>query len=226
MHIMEGYLPAAQAAAWYAASAPFWVVSVRKTTKLVQEHRETLLLLGVAAGFCFVLSALKMPSVTGSSSHPTGMGLGSILFGPWPMVLVGIHRASLPGASACPWRHHDLGGQLLLDGHRGCVRSLWRVQGRAQAGRVDPRSGLLCGRDQRPRHLLHHRHAAGHRLSRQGQRFRGLVGEVHGRLRRYADPVGHRRRAADLTRLDLSPEVPAQRDGRFGRAEAGGEQWS
>jgi len=30
-----------------------------------------------------------MPSVTGSSSHPTGMGLGSILFGPWPMVLVG-----------------------------------------------------------------------------------------------------------------------------------------
>ncbi len=89
MHIMEGYLPAAQAAAWYAASAPFWVVSVRKTTKLVREHRETLLLLGVAAGFCFVLSALKMPSVTGSSSHPTGMGLGSVLFGPWPMVLVG-----------------------------------------------------------------------------------------------------------------------------------------
>ncbi|MHB1414100.1 MAG: energy-coupling factor ABC transporter permease [Chloroflexota bacterium] len=89
MHIMEGYLPASQAAAWYVASAPFWAVAVRKTTKLVREHRETLLLLGVAAGFCFVLSALKMPSVTGSSSHPTGMGLGSVLFGPWPMVLVG-----------------------------------------------------------------------------------------------------------------------------------------
>ena len=89
MHIMEGYLPASQAAAWYAASAPFWAVAVRKTTKLVRERRETLLLLGVAAGFCFVLSALKMPSVTGSSSHPTGMGLGSVLFGPWPMVLVG-----------------------------------------------------------------------------------------------------------------------------------------
>jgi len=89
MHIMEGYLPATQAAAWTAASAPFWVVAARKTDKLVRERRETLLLLGVAAGFCFVLSALKMPSVTGSSSHPTGMGLGSILFGPWPMVLVG-----------------------------------------------------------------------------------------------------------------------------------------
>jgi cobalt/nickel transport system permease protein len=29
-----------------------------------------------------VLSALKLPSVTGSSSHPTGTGLGAILFGP------------------------------------------------------------------------------------------------------------------------------------------------
>ena len=34
---------------------------------------------------CFVLSALKFPSVTGSSSHPTGTGLGAILFGPTPM---------------------------------------------------------------------------------------------------------------------------------------------
>ncbi len=89
MHIMEGYLPAEQCAAWYAVSLPFWVVAVRKTQRLVQEHRDTLLLLGVAAGFCFVLSALKMPSVTGSSSHPTGMGLGSVLFGPGPMVIVG-----------------------------------------------------------------------------------------------------------------------------------------
>lgn len=43
------------------------------------------MLLGVAAAFTFVLSALKMPSVTGSSSHPTGTGLGAILFGPAAM---------------------------------------------------------------------------------------------------------------------------------------------
>jgi len=89
VHIMEGYLPAAQAAVWGAASAPFIVVAVRKTARLVREHRNTLLLLGVAAGFCFMLSALKLPSVTGSSSHPTGVGLGAIMFGPWVMVLIG-----------------------------------------------------------------------------------------------------------------------------------------
>lgn len=48
------------------------------------------MLLGVAAAFSLVLSALKLPSVTGSCSHPTGIGLGALLFGPAAMVLVGL----------------------------------------------------------------------------------------------------------------------------------------
>lgn len=39
-------------------------------------------LLAVASAFTFVLSSLKMPSVTGSCSHPTGTGMGAIIFGP------------------------------------------------------------------------------------------------------------------------------------------------
>lgn len=41
------------------------------------------------AAFAFTLSALKIPSIVGSSSHPTGMGLGAILLGPMSMVVVG-----------------------------------------------------------------------------------------------------------------------------------------
>ena len=48
------------------------------------------MLLGVAAAFTFVLSALKIPSVTGSCSHPTGTGLGAILFGPAAMAPIGL----------------------------------------------------------------------------------------------------------------------------------------
>ncbi len=88
MHIMEGYLPPVYCAVWTAAAAPFVVQSIRSTRKTVAEKRSSLLLLGAAGGFCFVLSALKLPSVTGSSSHPTGIGLGAVLFGPWVMVLV------------------------------------------------------------------------------------------------------------------------------------------
>ena len=48
------------------------------------------MLLGVAAAFSLILSALKLPSVTGSSSHATGVGLGALLFGPLAMVPVGL----------------------------------------------------------------------------------------------------------------------------------------
>jgi cobalt/nickel transport system permease protein len=47
------------------------------------------LLLALAGAFTFVLSALKIPSVTGSCSHPTGTGLGTILFGPLTMTVLG-----------------------------------------------------------------------------------------------------------------------------------------
>ncbi|AKB54074.1 Substrate-specific component CbiM of cobalt ECF transporter [Methanosarcina barkeri MS] len=48
----------------------------------MKEERGILPVLAVAGAFIFVLSSLKMPSVTGSCSHPTGTGIGAIIFGP------------------------------------------------------------------------------------------------------------------------------------------------
>ena len=89
MHIMEGFLSPFWAALWFAVAAPFWIVGFKRVSRLVAEKPETRLLLGLAGAFTFVLSALKMPSVTGSSSHPTGTGLGAILFGPPVMSVLG-----------------------------------------------------------------------------------------------------------------------------------------
>lgn len=89
MHIMEGFLPPIWCIIWYAVAVPFWVVGFRRIRLLVAEKPEVRLLLGLAGAFTFVLSALKMPSVTGSSSHPTGTGLGTILFGPSVMSVLG-----------------------------------------------------------------------------------------------------------------------------------------
>jgi cobalt/nickel transport system permease protein len=86
---MEGYLPPLHAAAWTAASAPFVVLGVRRVTHLVEQRREARLLLAASGAFAFVLSALKLPSATGSCSHPTGVGLGAVLFGPPVMALLG-----------------------------------------------------------------------------------------------------------------------------------------
>ncbi|MEU6159788.1 energy-coupling factor ABC transporter permease [Streptomyces sp. NPDC047130] len=87
MHIAEGFLPPVHAVAWGAASAPFVVHGVRRLTREVREHPESTLLLGASGAFMFALSALKLPSVTGSCSHPTGSGLGAVLFRP-PVVAV------------------------------------------------------------------------------------------------------------------------------------------
>lgn len=82
MHIAEGYLPVAHAAAWYVASAPFVIHGAREVIKESQKNPENRLLLAAAGAFTFVLSAIKLPSVTGSSSHPTGTGMGAVLFRP------------------------------------------------------------------------------------------------------------------------------------------------
>lgn len=89
MHIMEGFLPVRHAIGWSAASAPFVAYGLYTINKRVRENPEQRMLLGVAAAFTFVLSALKMPSVTGSCSHPTGTGLGAVLFGPAAMAPIG-----------------------------------------------------------------------------------------------------------------------------------------
>ncbi|MFD6365362.1 energy-coupling factor ABC transporter permease [Streptomyces roseolus] len=89
MHIAEGYLPPVHAAAWGVASAPFVVHGVRALTREVRANPDSTLLLGASGAFTFVLSALKLPSVTGSCSHPTGTGLGAILFRPPIMAVLG-----------------------------------------------------------------------------------------------------------------------------------------
>ncbi|GLY15310.1 energy-coupling factor ABC transporter permease [Kineosporia rhizophila] len=89
MHIAEGYLPPLHAAAWTVAAAPFVVHGARCVVREVRERPESRLLLGAAGAFTFVLSAIKLPSVTGSSSHPTGTGLGAVLFRPPVMAVLG-----------------------------------------------------------------------------------------------------------------------------------------
>ena len=83
MHIMEGFLPSPWWQIWFIVAIPFLVLGLYQLKKLFAEKRDTIPLLAVAGAFVFVLSSLKLPSVTGSCSHPTGTGLSAILFGPF-----------------------------------------------------------------------------------------------------------------------------------------------
>ncbi len=90
MHIMEGYLPLGHSVAWNVIALPFVVAGVIAIRKMLIAKPRALILLAMSGAFIFVISSLKIPSVTGSCSHMTGTGLSAILFGPAITSVLGI----------------------------------------------------------------------------------------------------------------------------------------
>ena len=90
MHIMEGYLPVSHSLFWFAVCLPFWFMGFKSLKKTVAEHPKSISIIAIAGAFIFVISSLKIPSVTGSCSHMTGTGLAAILFGPTPVAILGV----------------------------------------------------------------------------------------------------------------------------------------
>lgn len=89
MHIMEGFLPMGWCLFWYAAFIPFFIYGLISIKKAVADNPQNKVLLAFSGAFIFILSALKIPSVTGSTSHPTGVGIGTALFGPGVISVLG-----------------------------------------------------------------------------------------------------------------------------------------
>ncbi len=81
MHIMEGFLDPIWCALWFIVAIPFVVLGAKKIVELVREHPEQKMTVALSGAFIFLLSSLKIPSVTGSSSHPTGTGFAVVLYG-------------------------------------------------------------------------------------------------------------------------------------------------
>ncbi len=90
MHIMEGYLPAGFCVVWGVLCVPFLVAGFFSIRNKLSENRRALTILAMSGAFIFVISSLKIPSVTGSCSHMTGTGLGAILFSPSAVSILGI----------------------------------------------------------------------------------------------------------------------------------------
>jgi cobalt/nickel transport system permease protein len=82
MHIAEGFLMPKWCIVYFVLIMPFFILGLRRIKKISSRNKDLKMLLALAAAYCFVLSAMKLPSVTGSSSHPTGTGLSAIIFGP------------------------------------------------------------------------------------------------------------------------------------------------
>ena len=90
MHIAEGMLPKTWAFGWMAVCVPFVVAGFFSIRKKVAATPKAKVLLAMCGAFAFVLSALKIASFSGTCSHPTGVGLGAVLFGPTATTVLGL----------------------------------------------------------------------------------------------------------------------------------------
>ena len=85
MHIPDGYLSPSTCIGLYAASTPFWYVAMKRVrAKLVTQ---AVPLVAVFSAFSFVLMMFNLPLPGGTSGHAVGMGIASVVLGPWMSML-------------------------------------------------------------------------------------------------------------------------------------------
>src|SRR5580704_16991187 len=85
MHLPDGYLSPSTCATLYAGSAPFWYVSLQKMKRRL--NTQAVPLLSVFAAFSFVIMMFNLPLPGGTTGHAVGMGIASIVLGPWASII-------------------------------------------------------------------------------------------------------------------------------------------
>jgi cobalt/nickel transport system permease protein len=85
MHIPDGYLSPATCAVAYAASLPFWRVALQRVKKAMNSRQVPLLSLFAALSFVIMMFNLPLPG--GTTGHATGIGLATVVIGPWAAML-------------------------------------------------------------------------------------------------------------------------------------------
>jgi cobalt/nickel transport system permease protein len=85
MHIPDGYLSPATCAVAYAASVPFWRVALKRVKKTMNSRQVPLLSLFAALSFVIMMFNLPLPG--GTTGHATGIGLATVVIGPWAAML-------------------------------------------------------------------------------------------------------------------------------------------
>jgi len=85
VHIPDGYLSPASCTALYAGSAPFWYVALRRMKRAM--NTQMIPLVSVFSAFSFIVMMFNLPLPGGTTGHATGLGIATIVLGPWAAML-------------------------------------------------------------------------------------------------------------------------------------------
>lgn len=81
MHIPDGYLSPSTCASLYGAAAPFWYTAARRVRQVL--NARTVPMLALFSALSFVVMMFNLPLPGGTTGHAVGVGMASILLGPW-----------------------------------------------------------------------------------------------------------------------------------------------
>lgn len=142
MHIMEGVLPSPWWEIWFAISIPIVAYGVWRLIKVTREVPESKPLLALMGAFVFVLSALKLPSVNGSCSHPTGTGLSAVIMGPGITSVLAMIVLTFQALLLAHGGLTTLGANLFSMGIAGpfLAYAIWKI---CQKANVKPAIGIF-----------------------------------------------------------------------------------
>jgi cobalt/nickel transport system permease protein len=85
MHIPDGYLSPSTCATLYIAAAPFWYIALQRVRRRL--NTRLVPLLAVFSAFSFVIMMFNLPLPGGTTGHAVGMGIATIVLGPWGSML-------------------------------------------------------------------------------------------------------------------------------------------
>jgi cobalt/nickel transport system permease protein len=85
LHIPDGYLSPSTCGILVGAATPFWYTALRRVRTTFSTRM--IPLLSVFAAFSFVIMMFNLPLPGGTTGHAVGMGVASIVLGPWASML-------------------------------------------------------------------------------------------------------------------------------------------
>jgi cobalt/nickel transport system permease protein len=88
MHISEGILPPRWAGLWFLTAAPFLFWGLRTIQRRRAADPSYVTLVALVGSAIFVISCMHVPLPGGTCSHACCTGLGALLIGPGPTVVV------------------------------------------------------------------------------------------------------------------------------------------
>ena len=85
MHIPDGYLSPSTCAALAAAATPFWAVAFNRLKRSLSTRMVPMI--SIIGAFSFVIMMFNVPLPGGTTGHAVGMGIASIVLGPWGSII-------------------------------------------------------------------------------------------------------------------------------------------